>query len=150
MVSGDSWSSAERWPEFSANLKNLKDPSSNLVFQAHVYFDNDASGSYKKSYDDEEATLITGVQRVEPFVKWLKENNLKGFVGEYGVPDDDSRWLKTLDNFLAYLKENSINGCYWAAGPWWGKYRLAIEPKDNIDRPQMPVLTKYPFADKKE
>ena len=150
MVSGDSWSSAERWPEFSANLKNLVDPSKNLVFQAHIYFDKDASGAYRKSYDEEAASPETGIKRAEPFLQWLKENNLKGFVGEYGVPDDDPRWLQTLDNFLAYLKKNGINGSYWAAGPWWGKYRLAIEPKDNTDRPQMPVLIKYQFAGQKD
>lgn len=149
MVSGDSWSSAVRWLQFSADLKDLKDPSKNLVFQAHIYFDEDASGGYKKSYDEEKTTPMTGVERAKPFIKWLKENKLKGFVGEYGVPDDDPRWLTTLDNLLGYLKENSINGCYWSSGPWWGKYKLAIEPRDNIDRPQMQVLIKYQFADKR-
>lgn len=143
LVGGDSWSSAERWPQYSDNLKNLVDPASNLVFEFHVYFDEDASGSYKRSYDEEKATPYTGIERTKPFIKWLKENNFRGFAGEYGVPDDDPRWLVALDNFLAYLKENDINGTYWSAGPWWGKYRLAIEPKDGVDRPQMAILEKY-------
>lgn len=149
LVGGDSWSSAPRWKAFSDNLKDLNDPSKNLIFEAHIYFDEDASGSYKRSYDEEKTTPKTGIKRAKPFVKWLKKNNLKGFLGEYGVPDDDPRWLVTLDNFLAYLQKNCINGTYWSAGSRWGKYKLAIEPRDNIDRPQMSVLEKYKFTSDK-
>ncbi|MFT2008309.1 glycoside hydrolase family 5 protein [Pontibacter sp. 13R65] len=146
LVGGDSWSSAERWIAYSSNLANLKDPSQNLIYEAHVYFDNDASGSYKMSYDEEGTTPMTGVTRVTPFVDWLKQYNLKGFVGEYGVPDNDPRWLVTLDHFLKHLEDNGINGAYWSSGPWWGKYVLAIEPRDGQDRPQVKTLEKYKFA----
>lgn len=148
LIGGDSWSSAERWLIQSDNLKNLVDPVQRIIYEAHVYFDQDASGKYKRSYDDEKASPQTGVQRAAPFVKWLKQNKLRGFMGEYGVPDDDPRWLETLDNFLSYLKQNNINGTYWAAGARWGNYRLAVEPKGQIERPQMKVLSKYLFADK--
>lgn len=147
IVGGDRWSSAEKWPKCSNNLKSLVDPSNNIIFEAHVYFDKNGSGKYKGTYDEEEATPMTGVLRVAPFVKWLKKNRLKGFIGEYGVPDDDHRWLVTLDNFLDYLKKNDINGTYWAAGSKWGKYRLSVEPRDGIERPQMKILSKYLFSD---
>jgi aryl-phospho-beta-D-glucosidase BglC (GH1 family)/lysophospholipase L1-like esterase len=147
MVGGDSWSSAERWMEFSANLKNLVDPSKDLIFEVHIYFDEDASGTYKRSYDEEKADPNIGIKRATPFVKWLNENNFRGFVGEYGVPDDDPRWLVALDNFLTYLTKNNLNGTYWAAGPWWNKYRLAIEPKNDVDRPQMVILEKYNYTE---
>lgn len=147
IVAGDSWSSAERWPTMSGNLKHLKDPSNNLIFEGHIYFDEDASGAYRNSYEKELATAETGITRAIPFVSWLKENNLKGFIGEYGVPDDDPRWLVTLDKFLHYLKRNGIYGTYWAAGPWWGKYRLAVEPINGKDRPQMKILEKFTQAD---
>lgn len=146
LIGGDSWSSAERWMEFSDNLKDLKDPADNLVYEVHVYFDNDASGSYKKSYEEELASPTTGITRFAPFLKWLKDNNKRGFVGEYGVPDDDPRWLVTLDVFLKHLQENCINGTYWAAGPRWGKYRLAVEPRNGEERPQMQILEKYKIA----
>ena len=147
LVAGDGWSSAWRWPQFSNNLKSLVDPSRNLMFEAHIYFDNDASGKYDQSYDLEGTTANTGVDRVQPFVKWLKDNKLRGFVGEYGVPDNDPRWLLTLDNMLKYLQNNCVNGTYWAAGPWWGNYTLAVEPKNGLDRPQMEVLLKYKNTD---
>jgi len=145
MVGGDSWSSADRWMEVSNELKYLYDPSHNLIFEAHVYFDEDASGIYRRSYDEEKANPFIGIERLRPFVKWLKENNFKGFIGEYGIPADDERWLVCLDNFLAYLQLQGINGTYWAAGAKWNKYILSAQPLNNysIDQPQTKILTKY-------
>jgi endoglucanase len=143
IVGGDSWSSAERWMQYSNNLKNLSDPSNKLTFEAHVYFDKDASGTYVNNYDNEGAYQNIGIDRVAPFVNWLKTNNLNGFIGEYGVPANDNRWLLVLNNFLSYLKENCINGTYWAGGPWWGNYILSIEPVLGIDKPQMSTLLKH-------
>ncbi len=146
VVAGDSWSSAERWPSASDNLKNLNDPSDNLIFEGHVYFDDDASGKYDQDYDGEGANPNIGITRTAPFVNWIKQNGFRGFIGEYGVPDDDPRWLVALDNMLAYLQENCINGTYWAAGPRWGSYRLAVEPISGVDRPQMATLELYKTA----
>lgn len=143
IVGGDSWSSAERWMEFSANLKDLSDAYNNLIFEAHVYFDNDASGTYNEDYDLEGAYPNIGIDRVTPFINWLQTNNLNGFIGEYGVPADDTRWLTVLDNFLNHLKQNCINGTYWAGGPWWGNYILSSEPINGIDKPQISVLEKH-------
>lgn len=146
LVGGDFWSSAERWQALSSHLKDLKDPKNNLIFEAHVYFDEDASGSYKRSYEEEKAHPMVGVNRVKPFVNWLKQYGKRGFVGEYGIPDNDERWFPILENTLTYLKENGVNGTYWAAGPRWGKYKLSIEPRDGKDRPQMPSVAKFTHA----
>ena len=145
VISGNEYSSASRWKEVSDGLKNLVDPCDNMIFQAHVYFDWDASGNYSRSYDEDGATIQTGVARLRPFVEWLKENGKRGFVGEYGVPDDDGRWLDILDAALKYLQENGVNGTYWSAGPRWGDYKLAVQPTDNytVDRPQLATLLKY-------
>jgi len=143
IVSGDGWSSSEFWLSLSDNLKDLNDPSNNLTFEAHVYFDNDTSGKYDQSYDDEGTGPNTGIDRVTPFLNWLETNNLDGFVGEYGVPGDDARWLTVLDNFLGHLESNGVNGTYWAGGPWWGDYNLSIEPDGNVDKPQMEIVSKY-------
>lgn len=143
IVGGDSWSSAEKWMKYSDNLKNLTDNSNKLIFEAHVYFDSDASGRYAKTYDKDGVNPYTGVERVTPFVNWLKANNFRGFIGEYGVPRNDVRWLTVLDNFLSYIKSNNINGTYWAGGAWWGDYTLSIEPKNSIDAPQMSIVQNY-------
>src|SRR5690606_34479588 len=88
---------------------------------------------------------MIGVDRVTEFVEWLDEKGAKGFIGEYGVPGNDSRWLTVLDNFLAYLDANGVSGTYWAGGPWWGSYQLSCEPTNNYttDKPQMSVLEDY-------
>src|SRR5690606_37848318 len=38
MVGGDSWSSTYRWQQASGKLKDLVDPSTNLIFEGHLYF----------------------------------------------------------------------------------------------------------------
>ncbi len=148
VVAGNTWSSAERWPLINAGLENLYDPSDNIIYEAHCYFDNDASGIYRKGYDEEGAFPTIGIDRARPFVDWLKKHGKRGMFGEYGVPADDPRWLECLDLFLNYLAENGVEGTYWAAGSKWNKYILGVHPEDNYtqDRPQVSVMTKYPLT----
>jgi aryl-phospho-beta-D-glucosidase BglC (GH1 family) len=143
LVGGNDWSSADRWPEQSDSLKFLKDPADKIIYEAHLYFDSDASGRYKKSYELEGGKPLLGVERASHFVEWLKLNGKKGFMGEYGIPDTDERWNLVLDNTLKYLKENGVNGTYWAGGPWWGEYPMGIEKTTDVDRPQIKTLVKY-------
>ncbi|MDF2440422.1 MAG: endoglucanase [Abditibacteriota bacterium] len=133
MVAGDGWSSARAWRTgVNKDLnEKVRDPQNNLVFEAHCYFDKDNSGTYKKSYDEEGGSPDGGINYVRPFVEWCREKGVRGLVGEYGVPDTDTRWLVTMDRFLAYLNANNISATYWAGGPWWGKYPLSIEPQDS-------------------
>ncbi len=65
--------------------------------------------------------------------------------GEYGVPGDDPRWLECLDNFLAYLADNDVEGTYWAAGARWNRYILGVHPEDDysVDRPQVEIMMKH-------
>jgi endoglucanase len=154
VVSGDDWSSSRRWRESTNKELHLKvrDPHNNLIFEAHCYFDKDGSGTYKGSYEAEGASPDTGVEYVRPFVEWCRENRVRGFIGEYGVPNTDTRWLITMDRFLTFLNANNISSAYWSAGPWWGGYPLSIEPEGlndkapqaAVDRPQMIVLRQYP------
>ncbi len=145
VVAGNTWSSAERWPYINQGLENLRDPSDNIIYEAHCYFDSDASGIYRKGYDEEKAYPTVGVDRVRPFVEWLKRHHKRGLIGEYGVPADDPRWLECLDLFLGYLAENGVQGTYWAAGARWNKYILGVHPENDYteDRPQVSVMTKY-------
>lgn len=161
IVPGDDWSSAARWQSGSnaALADKVRDPRNNLIFEAHCYFDSDASGRYAKSYEEEGGSPDKGVERVRPFVEWCRAKNVRGFIGEFGVPHTDARWLVTMDRFLAYLQANNVSATYWAGGPWWGNYPLSIEPADArdkkegqaesvkaepADRPQMIVLRQYP------
>lgn len=143
IISGDNYAAAEKWWQYSDRLKNLVDPSNNLIYDAHCYFDKNYSGRYAESYDSSGSTEYTGVIRIMPFVRWLNDHKKRGIVGEYGVPDNDLRWFALLDNFLKYLSENNVNGCYWAAGSRWNKYPLSVQPFVQADRPQMEVLLQH-------
>lgn len=141
LIPGDQYSGAHWWLSYGAPLIAVTDPADNLIFEAHQYFDNDSSGKYDASYDVEGATPATGVSRLTNFVNWCNTNGVRGFVGEYGVPDDDPRWLTLLDNTLDYLAANNISGTYWAGGPWWGSYKLSAEMRPlGLEAAQMPVL----------
>ncbi len=142
LVPGDQWSGAWSWQEVNSDLW-INDPANNFMFEAHQYFDADSSGTYGQGYDAQGAYPTIGVDRVKPFVEWLQARGARGFIGEYGVPDNDARWLTVLDNFLAYLDAAEVGGTYWAGGPWWGNCPLSVEPRNGQDRPQIAILVKY-------
>lgn len=143
-VGGDSWSSAERWPDTHGPEAWIDDPANNTVYEAHLYFDQDASGRYFQGYDQELAAnpnlLQVGRTRLQPFWDWCRSNEVRCFIGEYGVPGSDGRWLNVLDNLLTAMDEAGMGGTYWAAGDWWGDYPLSAQPSGGRDKPQMRVL----------
>jgi endoglucanase len=147
MVPGDAWSSAEQWPTVHGPSGWIIDPANNFAYEAHQYFDRDGSGNYALTYDRE---LILnpnlsdiGPKRVANFVNWVKANNVRGYLGEYGVPDSDARWMTVLDRFLMAIDAAALDGTYWAGGEWWGAYPLSVQPQNNfaIDRPQLATLS---------
>jgi endoglucanase len=146
MIPGDNWSSASRWVSTHGADAWIQDPANNFLYEAHAYFDFNESGTYAMNYDAElqlNADLANvGVARLAPFVSWCRDNEVCGYVGEYGVPDTDPRWLTVLDNFLKALDAAGFDGTYWAAGEWWGDYALSVQPATNfsVDRVQIPVL----------
>ncbi|WP_395764650.1 glycoside hydrolase family 5 protein [Stutzerimonas balearica] len=140
-VEGERWSSAYHWPLVNANFL-VKDPAERIVYEAHLYFDEDFSGKYLPGKSRNIDPML-GVERARPFVEWLQKHGQKGFLGEYGIPDDLPEASVAMDNLLAYLNDNCIPSAYWAGGPGWGQYRLAIEPRDGQDRPQMAILQKH-------
>lgn len=148
IIAGENYSNPDTWVKYNDALRNLKDPSGKLIFDAHCYFDRDFTGKYLLPYELNQVDEYVGVRRIKPFVDWLQKNNLKGIVGEFGVPGNDPRWLKTLDVFMRYISDLGMNGCYWAAGPLWpDDYALSVNPfADNIDKPQMKILKQYPYA----
>ncbi|MBA1259170.1 MULTISPECIES: DUF4214 domain-containing protein [Pseudomonas] len=143
MIEGNGWAEATRWPQWNDSLLALKDPADNLIFQAHTYFDGEGGGgnyavTSANAYPDD-----YGIQRVKPFVDWLKKNGKRGMIGEFGIPDSDPRWNVIMGRMLAYLKQNCIPATYWAAGPGWANYNLSVEPINGVERPQWATLKAY-------
>jgi endoglucanase len=148
LVCGDFWAHSDLWKTYSDTLKYLKDPANKIIYEAHQYFDSDGSGTYAStSFSGNGMNVNSGVTLVAPFVNWLKANNKKGFMGEYGIPNnagaDQANWNTLLNNFLNYLSQNCVGGTAWAGGPGWGNDVLALDSVNNADRPPMAVLMKY-------
>jgi Ca2+-binding RTX toxin-like protein len=119
-ASGDGWSGAHSWLKFNKDFI-LNDPANNIIYEAHQYFDRNSSGTYVGSYDQEGAYANVGVDRLKPFFDWLKANNLKGFIGEFGVPSNDDRWLEVQERAIEYMEANGVAGTGWGGGFWWSK-----------------------------
>ena len=147
LVDGEKRSLSECWITCNDVLKKLIDPSDKIIYTSHCFFDQDGTGTYTStSYDSSGMNISLAINRVKPFVEWLKANNKKGIVASYGVPNNDSRWLILLDTLMHYLSNNCVNGAYWAAGSWWNNYTLSVEPSNGVDRVQMPIISKYLYT----
>ncbi len=146
MVPGTGWTGASNWSGNNGATSWISDPANNFKYEAHEYFDHDGSGTYNETYDQELAAnsnlATVGVSRLTNFRNWCFTNNVNGYLGEYGIPNDDSRWLTVLQNFLQALDTANFDGTYWAAGEWWGSYRLSVQPSSNftVDAEQLPTL----------
>lgn len=143
-VAGDRFSSAWHWPQSNTQLITdpwMRDPENKLIFEAHMYLDRDTSGMYVDKTETFAPDL--GIIRAKPFVDWLRTNNLRGFIGEMGVPNYAPDAIVAMDNLLGYLRENCVPLTYWAGGPWWGNYILALDVSGGAEQPQLPVLRKH-------
>jgi endoglucanase len=147
MIAGDRYSSAFHWQKYNTQLINdpwMRDPKNNLVYEAHQYLDFDYSGTYNKRA--ETFAPMLGVERVKPWVEWLKKNKLRGYIGEHGIPDFSPSAVVATDNLLAYLNENCIPSTYWAAGPRWGENIMSLDVRSGKHRPQLAPLQKHAKA----
>ncbi len=145
IVEGESWANAWGFETKNPNLHTVRDPVGRLMFSAHSYWSDAGTDDYN-SYDEEAAYPEMGVNNVTPFIDWLKKYDAKGFVGEYGVPNDDPRWLVVLENFLTYLAAEGVSGTYWAGGAWLAGSQISCHPSSNytVDRAVMTELDDHP------
>ena len=145
-VEGGNYTSAWSWQIYNDNLWQLVDPENNLIFEAHLYFDHDDSGT-NFDWDVEIVTPGTappglntnpmiGVQRSTYFVNWCKAHGVRGIIGECGTPQGynaplgpgNVNWASCITNFCNFLKANDIPIVMWAEGPEWGSYALSLDP----------------------
>ncbi|TWT32997.1 glycoside hydrolase family 5 protein [Blastopirellula retiformator] len=136
-VSGIDWATSERFAEVNGEIAWINDPAQRTMYEAHAYFDSDASGKYAESFAEEAKRDPHIAQRpsktLEPFLNWCQRNHVYGFVGEIGVPNEP-QWLELLAEACRLIHEANASVSYWAAGEWWGDYPLSVQPK-NFDAP---------------
>ncbi|KAF8318152.1 cellulase-domain-containing protein [Clavulina sp. PMI_390] len=121
LAPGNAYTGGHDWTQAKGNhdpsskyMHQLQDPVNNTAMDIHEYLDYDFSGTHKTCNHSFAANL-------EPLTVWLKENNLKAFISEFG--GDNSTSCETLlPAAMKYLSENDeyIGWSMWAAGPLWG------------------------------
>lgn len=144
LVPGESWSNSDHFSDVNGPKAWIRDPLGRTAYEAHCYFDSNYSGQYRQSYDEELSRdpelPERGVKRLKQFFEWLRTNGVPGLLGEFGVPPEP-RWLEVMRRCLRALDEAGIEGCYWAAGEWFGAYPLSIQPGLALRRkPQLEAL----------
>ena len=104
-VGGYHSSSAKNWLRDNYNL-HLKVQGTNVIFDAHQYFDANGSGYYAQTYDAQGATPTTGVDDLTPYLSWVSAMGVKGFLGEFVCPKmmrGGGRYLPMLSRRLIRL-----------------------------------------------
>jgi endoglucanase len=123
-------------------MLGINDPVNNYAFEVHQYLDSNSSGTSSQCVEG------AGSSRLAAFSNWARANNRKGFLGEFGVANNET-CLAELNGLLQHMQANGdvwIGWTYWAGGPWWGAYPFSVEPEslqDPVDRPQMQILIEY-------
>jgi endoglucanase len=147
IVEGKGWSGSQDWTNNNTDLGAI-DPACRVIYSAHSYWANSNNDGYG-SYDTEKAYPNRSIDKMRPFVDWLKKRKFHGFIGEYGVPTNvaspDLRWHDLLRNGLQYMKDNGISGTYWANGRAFGGYHLAADNGTTPvqEAPPMTVLKDF-------
>ncbi|TFK40409.1 endoglucanase [Crucibulum laeve] len=129
LVEGTSWTGAWTWVSSGngAAFGALKDPNNNIAIEMHQYLDSDGSGT--------SATCVSatiGAERLAAATTWLKQNNLKGFLGELGAGSNPT-CISAVKGALCSMQQSGVwlGALWWAAGPWWADYYQSIEPPNG-------------------
>jgi len=142
-VPGNAWTGAWSWNMNWYGTPNgqvmtgVKDPLNNFAFEVHQYFDTDHSGT-----SDSCVNATVGSQSLADFTAWLRQNNFKGFLGEW-AGGRNTLCYQAIQDLTTYMDTNSDvykGWTWWAAGPWWGDYIYALDPAGGVDRPQLQYL----------
>ena len=147
LVPGSNWSSAYGWYANRAGGSNAEamraivDPADNYLIEAHQYLDSNSAGTSADCISVELAS-----QRLTNFTRWLRDNDERGFLGEFGAGSSQT-CLDGLTALLNHMAQNSdvwAGWTYWSAGSWWGDYFSTLTPtKEGRERPQLAPLRQF-------
>ena len=150
LVPGTAYTGAHSWDQNWYGTPNadamgdVVDPMNNFAFDVHQYLDSDSSGSTSGIVNQN-----IGRNRLVDFTDWLKDNNFRGFLGEFAAANSrignggNQIGDETIDTMLDYVEANDdvwMGYAWWGGGPWWGNYLFAIDPANGNDRPSMNLL----------
>lgn len=155
LVPGSGWDGAHSWAASwygtpnSSLMQDVVDQG--VVFEVHQYLDQDSSGRGTECVSE-----TIGVERLRPFVAWLKIHGRLGYLGEIGAPNTPRCAAAVRNTLLAIEAEPSmwIGWAWWSAGSRWpATYQLSVQPllfdagagaaHLGADRPQMEWLRPF-------
>ena len=145
---GNGYSGAWSWEESrwygtpnAQVMGRVRDPLDNMVLEVHQYLDKDGSGTNAKCVSAE-----IGVERLQRFTTWLRENKRRALLGEIGGGANPV-CEQAVRGALKHLEANAdvwTGWLWWAGGPTWGHYFLSLEPDARgRDKPQMRWLKPF-------
>ena len=139
-VQGDSFSAAHRWSQ-NHPKPFIADSANNIMYHAHMYIDNDSSGSYQRTFDQEEVLAkqqgftsvgARGIARLKNFSNWCSQYKQRCFLGEFGWPNahfggatNAQKWNSAGEELMDYMDQIRMGGTMWATGTWF-------KEQDNI------------------
>lgn len=145
MVPGECGSRTKDFGRCNSDLK-IVDAANNFAYAAKVFFSNDDTYNYLQSYDVQNAYPAIPVERMSPFVDFLKARSARGYIAEFTIPNDDPRWQPLLTNALQYMKTNCMLGTFFTAGVTTANQRISIQPINGADKPQIQLLQPFTTA----
>ncbi|MDT7820610.1 glycoside hydrolase family 5 protein [Xanthomonas hortorum] len=147
LVPGVLWTGAHSWYSPTSDgysnataLTSIYDPLNHYAFEVHQYLDADSSGTSNVC-----VSATVGADRLRSFTEWLRLNQKRGFLGEFGT-GNNAGCNAALQGMLGYMETNAdvwLGWTWWAAGSWWNiSYEYNVHPnKDGTDKPQMSILS---------
>jgi endoglucanase len=145
LVPGNGWTGAHSWfsnyygTPNSNVMPGIVDSLNNFGFELHQYMDSDSSGTSNTCVSE-----TVGVERVQAVTSWLREQGVRGFLGEFGASDDPV-CLRAVDNLLAHLDANPDvwrGWTAWAATAWNIQFNLRPRASGD-DVLEMMVLRRH-------
>eukprot|EP01034_Spumella_vulgaris_P023980 gene23980-30266_t len=149
VISGNGWDSLNSWTDSpawygtsSTILGGLDDPVGNNVFEMHVYFDYDGSGTHSECTTKDQGAW----QRT---TDWLRNSGRKALVTEFGLGANDNCIYNYGQPFLDFLHNNQdvwLGYTYWSAGSCWpNDYIYTIDPNNGVQSGdgRIQLLNKY-------
>jgi endoglucanase len=145
LVAGGRWSGVHDWFADAGGVSNarafaaFRDAEHRTWIEVHQYADANYSGTGQQCVA---AGNFHGM--FDKITSWARSNGQRLFLGEFGVPSN-RQCLEALDVMLSHTQDSTVwrGWTYWAAGQWWGKYPLSIEPQNGRDAPQTAIIKKY-------
>ncbi len=126
-VASNGWSAAMALPTRNPGFPLRGE---GLVYEVHLYLDAASSG-HAWDVDAEVAKgwsaglgrrpidLDTGVQRLEPALRWARKHGVPLALTEIGLPVDDDRWQAMYLRTVTHALRHGVEVMGWMAGSHW-------------------------------